>query len=62
VTRNVFDKLLSYGDRELGVEPIGIVLLYPEQAFLKAVWTDDANREDIAQGLLTAAADELSKA
>lgn len=62
VTLDVFDKMLSEGDRNLQVEPIGIVLLYPDQAFLKAIWVKDANRTDTAKGLLDAATDELSKA
>jgi hypothetical protein len=61
-TMAVIDSMIKAGDKNGFPEPIGVVLLYPDQAFLKAVWTDGANRSDIAQGLIMAATDELSKA
>jgi hypothetical protein len=54
--------MLAKGDEVGFEEPVGVVLLYKDSGFLKAVWTKDANRADIGNGLIDAAADEMSKA
>lgn len=62
VTESTIAKMLAKGD-EIGLgEPVGVVVLYREEAFLKAVWTNDADRKQTATALITAATDEMSKA
>ena len=61
-TESVIDRMLAKGDEVGFEEPVGVVLLYKDSGFLKAVWTKDANRADIGNGLIAAAADEMSKA
>lgn len=62
VTKGTIDKMLAKGDEVGFEEPVGVVLLYKDAAFMKAVWTKDANREHVSRGLLDAAMDEMSKA
>ena len=62
VTKKTIDRMLEAGDSAGFEEPVGVVLLYKNAAFLKAVWIKDANREHTSQGLMDAAVDELSKA
>lgn len=55
--------LLDVGaDHNLGGtgEPVGLMVIYPGQAFLKAV-EGGVNREDVVQALLDAMTDEASK-
>lgn len=62
-TNAVYNRMLDTGDQRFGVEPIGIVLLYPDKAFLKAIWTKEApDRADTMDALIAAALDEGSKA
>ncbi|WP_028265906.1 hypothetical protein [Arthrobacter sp. MA-N2] len=60
-TLSTIDKMLAVGDKQLGHEPVGVVLIYKNQAFLKAIWTKDSSREDNMQALMDAALDEASK-
>lgn len=61
-TKSTIDRMLAKGDEVGFEEPVGVVLLYKDAAFVKAVWTKDANRAHIGRGLLDAATDEMSKA
>jgi hypothetical protein len=55
------DKLLETGGTYLKHEPVGVVLIYKNEAFLKAVWEEDSNRADNMQALMNAAIDEGRK-
>jgi hypothetical protein len=61
VTLSTIDKMLAVGDEKLHHEPVGVVLIYKNQAFLKAVWQKDSDREDNMHALLDAALDEGAK-
>jgi hypothetical protein len=58
--QKAFDALLAAG-REYNLggtgEPVAIVVVYPDAAFVKAGWTRD--REDVATALMDAMKDEL---
>lgn len=61
-TLETINKVMDKGVELLGSEPIGFVLLYPDAAFLKATWKNaGGSHEDIAQALMDASLDELSK-
>jgi hypothetical protein len=60
-TESTIAGMISKGDElELG-EPVGVVLLYPGETFIKAVWKKDANREETSTALLNASLDEMGK-
>lgn len=61
-TNRIIEKMLAKGDEVGFEEPVGVVILYKDAAFLKAVWTDGTNRAHTGKGLLDAATDEMSKA
>lgn len=61
-TTKTIGKMLDAGAENFGCEPVGVVLIYPNQAFIKGIWTNDTDRSDAATALIDAAADEFTKA
>lgn len=60
-TLGAISRLLVAGGMAFGCEPVGVVLVYPHQTFLKAAWANEKDRKDFGQALIDAASDEFQK-
>ena len=63
-TQSAVTRLLELGEKyNLGGtgQPIAVVLVYPQQAFVNASWGGDSERENVMSALIEAAAGEGMK-